>query len=138
MINYAVFRFCPSPKKHVYMHDELLLCSWRSTMSEEGALSVRFRGPKTFCEEEELVEKAVPSSTKYKKNWALSVFDEWQFARKIKVPVLDPGGVCKDYDLHKVATLSTGIEEMDALSLNYRLSKFVMEVAKKTGELGNQ
>ena len=65
---------------------------------------------------------------------ALSVFGEWQFARTIKVPVLDPGGVFKDYDLHKVATLSTGIEGMDALSLNYWLSKFVMEVAKKTGE----
>ena len=38
--------FCPSPKKHVYMHDELLLCSWRPTMSEEGALSVRFREPR--------------------------------------------------------------------------------------------
>ena len=52
MINYAVLHFCPSPKKHVYMHDELLLCSWRLTMSEEEALSVRFREPKTFCEEE--------------------------------------------------------------------------------------
>ena len=54
------------------------------------------------------------------------------------MPVSDPGGVSKDYDFHKVATLSTGIEEMDALSLNYWLSKFVMEVAKKTGELCNQ
>ena len=100
-------------KKHVYMHDELF-CSWRPTMSEEGALFVRFREPKTFCEEEELVEKAVPSSTKYKNKckWALSVFGEWQFARTIKVPVLDPGGLFKDYDLHKVPTLSTGIEEM--------------------------
>ena len=80
---------CPSPKKHIYMHDELWLCSWRPTMSEEGALSVRFREPKTFCEEEELVEKAVPSSTKDKNKWALSVFGEWQFARTIKVPVLD-------------------------------------------------
>ena len=127
MINYAVLHFCPSPKKHVYMHDELLLCSWRLTMSEEGALSVRLREPKTFCEEE-IVEKAVPSSTKYKNEWALSVFGEWQFARTIKVPVLDPGSLFKDYDLHKVATVSTGIEEMDALSL------IVMEVAKKTGE----
>ncbi|XP_068727943.1 uncharacterized protein [Montipora capricornis] len=132
MINYAVLHFCPSPKKHVYMHDELLLCSWRLTMSEEGALSVRVL--KTFCEEEQLVEKSVPSSPKYKNKWALSVFGEWQFARTIKVPVLDPGGLFKDYDLHKVATVSTGIEEMDALSLNYWLSKFVMEVAKKTGE----
>ena len=101
-------------------------------MSEEGAWSVRFREPKTFCEEEELVEKAVPSSTKYNNKWTLSGFGEWQFARTIKVPVLDPGGLFKDYDLHKI---STGIEEMDALSLNYWLSKFVMEVAKKTGEL---
>ena len=132
-MNYAVLHFCPSPKKHVYMHDELLLCSWGQTMSE-GALSVRFREPKTFCEEEEIMEKAVPSSTKYKNKRALSVFGEWQFARTIKVPVLDPGGLFKDYDLHKVATVSTGIEEMDALSLNYWLSKFVMEVAKKTGE----
>ena len=124
MINYAVLHFCPSPKKHVYMHDELLLCSWRLTMSEEGALSVRFREPKTFCEEEEIVEKAVPSSTKYKNKWALSVFGEWQFARTIKVPVLDPGGLFKDYDLQKVATVSTGIEEMDALSLNYWLIKW--------------
>ena len=30
------------------MHDELLLCSWRPTMSKEGALSVRFRERKTF------------------------------------------------------------------------------------------
>ena len=36
------------------------------------------------------MEKAVPSSTKYKNKWALSVFDEWQFARTIKMPVLDP------------------------------------------------
>ena len=127
MINYAVLHFCPSPKKHVYMHDELTMSEL--TMSEEGALSVRFREPKTFCEEEEIVEKAVHSSTTYKNKWALSVFGESQFARTIKVPVLDPGGLFKDYDLHKVATVSTGIEEMDALSLNYWLSKFVMEVA---------
>ena len=43
------------------------------------------------------------------------------------MPVLDPGGLFKDYDLQKVATLSTGIEEMDTLSLNYWLSKFVTE-----------
>ena len=46
-----------------FLHDELLLCSWRLTMSEEEPLYARFKEPKTFCEEEELVEKAVPSST---------------------------------------------------------------------------
>ena len=50
------------------------------------------------------------------------------------MPVLDPEGCLKDYALHEVAVLSTRIEEMDALSLNYWLSKFVMEVAKKCGE----
>jgi len=37
-------------------------------------------------------------------------------------------------NLHKAGVLSTRIEEMDALSLNYWLSKFVMEEAKKSGE----
>ena len=59
MINYAVFHFCPSPKKHVYMHDELLLCSWRPTMSEEGALSVRFREPR----KEKIVSSVLGPST---------------------------------------------------------------------------
>ena len=45
-----------------------------------------------------------------------------------------PGGLFKDYDLHEVAHFSTGVEEMDEVTLNYWLSKFVMEVAKKSGE----
>ena len=49
---------------------------------------------------------------------------------EIEVPVLDCGGLFKDYDLHKVIALSADIAGMDALSLNYWLSKFVMEVAK--------
>ena len=50
--------------------------------------------------------------------------------------VLNPGGLFKSFDLHKVAMLYSSIEEMDAFSLNYWLSncKFVMEVAKKSGE----
>ena len=36
--------------------------------------------------------------------------------------------------LHKVGVLSTRIEDMDALALNYWLNKFVMEVAKRGGE----
>ena len=37
----------------------------------------------------------------------------------------------KGCDLRKVAQLSTSIEEMDAVTLNYWLSKFLMKVAKK-------
>ncbi|KAL9962198.1 hypothetical protein ACROYT_G031280 [Oculina patagonica] len=46
----------------------------------------------------------------------------------------DCGGLFKDYDLHKVTAVSADIAGMDALSLNYWLSKYVMEVAKKSGE----
>ena len=76
---------------------------------------------------------AVPASAKYKNKWAVSSFAEWQRLREVQVPVLDCGGLFKDYDLHKVTALSTDIAGMGALSLNYWLSKFVMEVAKMSG-----
>ena len=66
--------------------------------------------------------------------WAVNIFAEWQRLRGVKGPVLDCGGLFKDYDLHKVTAVSVDIAGMDALSLNYWLSKFVMEVAKKSGE----
>ena len=96
--------------------------------------SERFRAPKTSFQENVLVNDAVPASTKYKNKWAVSILAEWQRLREVQVPVLDCGGLFKDYDLHKVtAALSADIAGMDALSLNYWLSKFVMEVAKKSG-----
>ena len=95
--------------------------------------SERFRFPKTSSQENVLVNDAVPASTKYKNKWAVSIFAEWQRLREVKVPVLDCGGLFKDYDLHKVTALSSDIAGMDALSLSYWLSKFVMEVAKKSG-----
>ena len=56
-------------------------------------------------------------------------FGEWKISWSVVAPVLDPGGLFKGYDLHKVAQLPTSIEEM-----NYWLSKFVMEVAKTSGK----
>ena len=43
------------------------------------------------------------------------------------MPVLDCGGLFKAYELNKVKALDEEIENMDALTLNYWLSKFVME-----------
>ena len=77
---------------------------------------------------------AVPASAKYKNKWAVSTFAEWQRLREVQVPVLDCGGLFKDYDLHKVTALSADIAGMDVLSLNYWLSKFMVEVAKKSDE----
>ena len=94
----------------------------------------RFRLPKSASEEQVLADEAVPSSTKYKNKWALKLFREWQQQRDMKVPSLDPGGLFKDYELRKVTPVSCEIENMDAISLNYWLTKFVMEVAKDSGE----
>ena len=84
-----------------------LLClpSWYETTCE--AEASQFRKAKTVVEEEDLVEKAIPTSTKYKNKWAVTIFNEWQTARKVQVPVLDCGGIFKDYDLHNVGILST-------------------------------
>ena len=101
-------------------------------MREDG--EARFREPKTVYEDRELVEKAIPSSTKYKNKWAVTIFGEWQISRSVKARVLDPGGLFKGYDSHKGAQLSSSIEEMDEVTLIYWHSKLVMEVAKKSGE----
>ena len=53
-----------------------------------------------------MVNDTVPPSTKYKNKWAVNIFAEWQSLREVKVPVLDCGGVFKDYELHKVCALS--------------------------------
>ncbi|KAK3731638.1 hypothetical protein QZH41_007308, partial [Actinostola sp. cb2023] len=43
-------------------------------------------------------------------------------------------GLFKEYQWNKVKSLDVEIEGMDDVTLNYWLSKFVMEVAKESGE----
>ena len=46
-------------------------------------------------------DDAVPSSTKYKNKWAGSmIFAEWKRLREVQVPVLDCGGLFKDYTIY--------------------------------------
>ena len=40
--------------------------------------SGRFRVPKTPSQEKGLANDTVPASTKYKNNWAVNIFAEWQ------------------------------------------------------------
>ncbi|XP_067030732.1 uncharacterized protein [Acropora muricata] len=94
----------------------------------------RFRLPKSACEEQVLADEAVPSSTKYKNKLGLKLFREWQQQREIKVPILDPGGLFQDYELHKVNPVSCEMKDMGVISLSNWLMKFVMEVAKDSGE----
>ena len=59
-------------------------------MSVDG--EARFREPKTVYEERELVEKAIPSSTKYRNKWAVTI-SAWQISWSVIAPVLVPGGL---------------------------------------------
>ena len=54
-------------------------------------------------------------------------------AREPKFCILDPGGTFKEYDLQHVESLKEKLEDLDSLSLNYWLTKFVQEVANKNG-----
>ncbi|XP_068742075.1 uncharacterized protein [Montipora capricornis] len=94
----------------------------------------RFRQPKSVEDEERCVLNAIPKSTRYKNKWAARIFEEWGKARFPKVATLEPGGLFKEYDLHKVQSLEIPLLQMDALSVNYWLTKFVQEVAKPSKE----
>ena len=90
----------------------------------------RFCFPKTIEEEELCVERGVLKSTRYKNKWAVGIFEDWQHVRRVKFPIVEIGGVFKEYELDKVQPLTRPITERDALTLNYWSSKFVQEVAK--------
>ena len=47
---------------------------------------------------------------------------------------LEPSGLFKEHGLHKVQWLEIPLVPMDALSVNYWLTKFVQEVAKPSKE----
>ena len=91
----------------------------------------RFRPPKSVREEDSLLAQSKPKSTRYK--WAVEVFRTWEAAREPKFCILDPASMFKEYDLHRVQSLEEKLEDLDSLSLNYWLTKFVQEVANKNG-----
>ena len=91
-----------------------------------------FRVPRTVEEESALVSEARPSSTKYKDKWAVEIFHEWQRTRTLKFPDLEVGSVFKDY-MYLVCSVEDNLEDMDALTFNHCLAKFIQEVANKKG-----
>ncbi|CAH3177714.1 unnamed protein product [Porites evermanni] len=94
-------------------------------------MNCRFRPPKSVQEEDSLLVQSKPKSTQYKDKWA--VFRTWQAAREQKFCILDAGSMFKDYDVHRVQSLEEKLDDLDSLSLNYCLTKFVQEVANKNG-----
>ena len=96
--------------------------------------SSRFQTPKTFEEEKECVINSVPKSTLCRNKWALKIFREWQDQRAITICTIEAGGLLKGEDIGvDVQEVTDSIENMNAKSLNYRLSKFVQEVANRSG-----
>ena len=93
--------------------------------------SCRFRPPKSVQEEDSLLVQSKPKSTQYKDKWAVEVFRTWQAAHEQKFCILDVGSVFKVYDVHCVLSLEEKLKDLDSLSLNYWLTKFVQEVANK-------
>ena len=94
--------------------------------------SCRFRPPKSVQEEDSLLVQSKPKSTQYKDKWAVEVFRTWQAAREQKFCILDAGSVFKDYDVHRVQSLEEKLEDLDSLSLNYWLTKFVQKLLIRT------
>lgn len=86
------------------------------TPSEDDA--PRFRERKRVYEERKLVKKLSPRIPNVRNKSAVTIFGQ----RSVIAPVLDSGELFKDYDLHKVSQLSTSIEKMDAVTLNYCLA----------------
>ena len=94
----------------------------------------RFRPAKASEEEETCVTSDIPKSIQYKNKWMAGIFEEWRIVRFPKVAKLEPGGLFKKYDLHKVQSLEVSLLKTDALSFNYLLTKFIQEVAKPSKE----
>ena len=71
----------------------------------------RFCFPKTIEEEELCVERVVPKSTRYKNKCAVGIFEDWQRVRSVKFPIVEIGGVFKEYELDKVQPLTRHVEK---------------------------
>ena len=90
--------------------------------------------PKSVQEEDPLLVQSKPKSTQYKDKWAVEVFRTWQAAHEQKLCILYVGSVFKVYDVHCALSLEEKLKDLDSLSLNYWLTKFVQEVANKNGD----
>ena len=82
----------------------------------------RFREPKA----REILENAVPRSTRSVNKWAIKIFGEWQAGRTNKKACQEESGSA--VETSQIQDLETKIFDMTAESLNFGLTKFIMEV----------
>ena len=86
------------------------------------------RPPKRVQEEDSLLVQSKPKCTRYKDKCAVEVFRTWQAAQEPKFCIPYPGSMFKEYDLKRVQSFEEKLEDLDCLSLNYWLTKFVQEI----------
>ena len=93
----------------------------------------RFRKVKSQDEEEQLLQKAVPISTRYKNSWAVNIFEEWRQIRENKVASLESTSLIVSLESIQNLDNIEPWETMTVPSINFWLGKFVEEAADKKG-----
>ena len=78
-----------------------------------------FREPKSAVEEREILENAVPRSTRSVNKWAMKIFGEWQAGRTNKKACEEESGSA--VETSQIQDLETNICDMTAESLNFWL-----------------
>ena len=91
-----------------------------------------FRKPKNAEKERNLIENAIPKSTRAVTKWSVNIFLECQNSRKNKKAAIEPCTFTTDKS--KVQRLDTDIANMTAESLNFSQIKFAEKLCKENGE----
>ena len=87
-----------------------------------------FRKPKSAEEDRNLIENAIPNSTRAVTKWSVKIFLEWQNGRKNTA--IEPCAFTTDKS--KVQHLDTDITNKTAEPLNVWLIKFVLLILCKS------
>ena len=89
-----------------------------------------FLSPKSKVKETSLLSEATLKATQYNGKWARKVLEEWQRRRQSTCAILEVVGEA-DLKCEDVQDLTVPLEHMWPNTLNFWLSKFVCEEAKK-------
>ena len=85
-----------------------------------------FCEPKSAVEEREILKNAVPRSTRSVNKWAMKILGEWQAGRTNTNAYEEESRSAAETS--QIQDLETNICDMTAESLNFWLTKFIMEV----------
>ena len=90
------------------------------------------RTPKSADEERQMLENAVPKSTRCVNKWDMKIYSEWQGTRQNQKASNEQNNSA--VDTSNIQDLDVNLCSMSAESVNFWLTKFVMEVCKENGE----